>query len=135
MTKPRTWSSHPAAGSRPPQLWACLHCLVRDSPLLLPHTSPAPLSPALVHRTEDDIPPQPTLSLLISPETLMVGRENPVRSSGHCREPGLTAWGLGKASQAVRHRWAYEVGPEAQTTTTTTPGCQGPLAVHASRIL
>lgn len=46
----------------------------------------------------------------------MVGRENLIRSTGHCREPGLTAWGLGKATQAVRHRWVYEVGPEAQTT-------------------
>lgn len=131
------WSSHQlqlaegAATFRPPQLWACLHCPVKDSPLLLacPFQLPSPHPKSTVRG--DDILLESTLSLIISMKTLTVGRENPGRSSGHPREPGLATWGLGKASQTVRHRLVYEVGPETQTT----PGCQGARAVYTSMIL
>lgn len=72
-------------------------------------------------------------SLLISVETLMVGRANPIRSVGIPGNLAWQLWDLGKGSQAVKCSLAFicEVGPEVQTI----PRTQGALAVHASTIL
>lgn len=94
------------------------------------HCSPVPLSPSLVNRGGDDILLESTLTQLISMETLLVERRNPIGGVGF---PGNLACSSGAWGREVSYEApsVYEVGLEGQPT----PRLQGALAVYISVIM